>query len=215
MKRFIACFFIAVLCGCAATSENSYDCPQISIPRESAKIFQNDGTADKFQIILAGYEGYCYTEPADNRRYSMITPIFKVRRLEASSVTAIDVDFYVKTSVNAENYLGIRKFSQTLNIPQSAKEITIKGRPTKTRISNPPYKIFSIELGLALTEAEKAKAKKMLDINYEYLPKEEVEDTAIETIYLEIAPDEEIIYSKTDSKPLVAKKNRKKSNCCD
>lgn len=218
MKRFLICFFTLVLGACSAAQDNANECPQILLSRETARTYRTFGHADKFQITLAGYESYCYTEPANNRRYAMITPIFKVRRLEPDSTTSIDVDFYVKTSVNAEDYLGIRKFDQTLNIPLSSKDVTVKGRQTKTRITMPPYDGFDISLGLALTEAEKAKAQKMLDINYRYFSEEELadaKDAQPDTVYLEISPDEEVIYSEIDQAPVVVKKNRPKANCCN
>lgn len=218
MKRVLKYFFLVFLTACSSAPDNANECPLISISRETSRSFYQDNQADKFQINLIGFEGYCYTEPSNNRRYALITPIFKVRRLESSSITSLDVDFYVKTSINAVDYLGFRKFSQTLNIPSNTKEITITGRQTKTRISMPPYDGFDIKLGLSLTDAEKQKAKKMLDVDYWYLSEEELSQTdevLIDTIYLEIAPDEEVIYSEIDKKPVVVKKNRPKSNSCN
>ncbi len=216
MKRFSIFFIIAFLTACSSAVNDASRCPLISIPRETARVYQTDGSADKFQINLVGYESYCYTEPADNRRYAMITPIFKVRRLESSNITALDINFYVKTSVNAEDYLGIRQFNQVLNIPLSAKEITVRGRQTKTRITKQPYKNFSINLGIAMTKAEKSKADKMLDIDYSYLSEEEISPAnEIDEIYLDIAPDEKVIYSEFDKKPIVVKNDYIQNNCCD
>ena len=169
-------------------------------------------------VNLVGYEGYCYVNPANNRRYAEITPIFKVRRLEDSSVTSLDADFYVKTSINAEDYLGIRKFSQPLDIPRSVKERTVKGRTTHTRIAEPPYEGFAIMLGMSLTEAEKAKAGKMFDIDYRYLSAAELaaqNEPETETVYLEVGPDEEVVYSEAEAKPVVVKKGQLKTPCQD
>lgn len=218
MKLGIICLFLAFISACSLSSDNANKCPVISISKETSRAFYVDNNIDKFQINLVGYEGYCYTEPSNNRRYASITPIFKIRRLEASSITSIDIDFYIKTSINAEDYLGFRKFNQTLNIPQNTKELVIKGRQTKTRISQPPYSGFDISLGLSLSEAEKQKAKQMLDIDYSYLSEDDlsaINDDELNTIYLEISPDEKVIYSEIDNKPIVVKKNHKSSNSCN
>lgn len=223
MKKFLICLLLTAAGGCslmpsAETGFAEGNCPPISIPRETARLYQNNGRFDEFQVNLVGYEGYCYVNPADNRRYAEITPIFKVRRLEDSSVTSLDADFYVKTSINAEDYLGIRKFSQPLDIPRSVKERTVKGRTTRTRIAEPPYEGFAIMLGMSLTEAEKAKAGKMFDIDYRYLSAAELaaqNEPETETVYLEVGPDEEVVYSEAEAKPVVVKKGQLKSPCQD
>lgn len=218
MKRIVILLLLLILAACAQTSQPDDGCPEINIPRETARIYQNNGEIDQFQINLVGYEGYCYTEPSNNRRYAVLTPLFKVRRLEDSPTSSLDVDFYIKTSINAEDYLGTRKFSQTLNIPQGVKEKTIKGRVTKTRLATPPYNGFSLDLGIALSDEAKTKTKKMFDIDYRYLSAEEIaaqNETAVEKVYLEVNPDEEVIYSDFEQTPLIVKKNRPKTNCQD
>ena len=75
----------------------------------------------------------------------------------------------------------------------------------------PPYKNFSISLGFAMSSAQGSRSKKMFDIDYKYLNEEEVaaqSETAIEKVYLEIRPDEEVVYSECSGKPSVVKKNR-------
>ena len=216
MKRFTAFLLLPFLVSCSQGSRPDDGCPEISIPRETARVYQNNGKFDEFQINLVGYEGYCYTEPSNNRRYALITPLFKVRRLEDSPTSSLDVDFYIKTSVNEEDYLGTRKFSQTLSIPRSVKEQTVKGRPTVTRLSRPPYEGFSVELGMALSDEAKNKTKGMFDIDYRYLSAEEIaaqNEEEIKKVYLEVAADEEVIYSEIDKEPLVVKKNRPKNDC--
>ena len=218
MKRVLICLFTIIIAACGTAPQEARQCPLISVPKEMSRIYQTFGHADKFQITLSGYESYCYTEQANNRRYAVITPIFKVRRLEPDTTTSLDVNFYVKTSVNAEDYLGIRHFSQKLDIPLNAKEVTIVGRQTKTRIANPPYDGFTISLGLVLSPEDLAKAQKMLDIDYRYLSAEELSglnQATPSTVYIEVSPDEEIIYSDIDNAPQVVKKDRPKGNCCN
>lgn len=215
MKPILFLILPVLLASCSSSKKEEV-CPEIFIPRETARYYQNNGRFDEFQVNFVGAESYCYTEPANNRRYAVITPIFKVRRLEDSPITRLDVDFYVKTSVNSEDYLGTRTFSQSLSIPQSVKEVTLKGRQTLTRIANQPYDGFSISAGMVLSDNAKAKAKGMFDINYRYLSAEDIaaaEESEIDTVYLEIGGDEEVVYSDYEKKPVVVKKKRNKNGC--
>ena len=215
MKKIVILSLLMFVSACSPKLTEIYTCPEIIIPRETARLYQND-IVDKFQINLVGHETYCYQEGADKHYYAVITPIFKVRRLEYSDTTNVDADYYVKTSINNKDYIGRRTFSQTLDIPLDVKEIKIKGKPSINRISNPPYQKFKIYLGMNMDASRMAKAKKMFDMDYRYFSEEEIKnqnEKAIETISLEILPDEEVIYSEELQKPIVVKKNRPKNNC--
>lgn len=167
----VGLMLLAVSCSPIPSDESV--CPNIVLPRQTARQYQDNGRSDKFQINLTGFESYCYTDEKTNHRYAKITPIFKVRRMEASNTTRLDVSFFVKTSLNAKNYLGRRDYFQTLQIAEDAREDTVKGRSTVTRIINPPYGDFFIELGMSLSPGEEQKAKSMFDIDYRYLTDEE------------------------------------------
>ncbi len=216
MKQILCVALLLLLTACHSQSFSPYDCPPIHIKRENTRIYQNNGTADVFQINFAGFEGHCYIEPSSNRHYAEITPIFKIRRLEESATTALDVAFYVKTSVNAEDYIGTRQYNQSLYIPHGVKEEIVKGRTTHTRLSQPPYDDFSLELGFVLQGTTKDKAKSMFDIDYRYLTEEDIAEQSkpmVENVYLEVGSDEEVIYSEIDKKPQVVKKNRPQNDC--
>ncbi len=217
MKQIFFVALVLLLTACHSQPSPGDTCPPISIKRESARTYQNNGFADTFQINLIGFESNCYVEPSTKRHYASIAPIFKVRRLENSDTTALDVNFFIKSSINAEDYLGIREYNQVLTIPADAKEHIIKGRTTETRLSNPPYNgDFTLEVGLFLQGASKDKAKGMFDIDYRYLTEEEIAAQnlpAIENVYLEVGADEEVIYSEIDKRPQVVKKNRPQNDC--
>ena len=215
MRKNIIVMLFVLLSGCTSNITEKYSCPQIIIPRETARAYQSDLT-DKFQINMVGHETYCYQEEADKRYYAVITPIFQIRRLEQSEVTNVDANYYVKTSVNDVDYIGKRTFYQTLNIPVDAKEAKVRGKPTINRISNPPYRDFKIYLGMDFDNSSKAKAKKMFDIDYIYLSEEELKsqnEKVKEYVTFEVLPDEEVIYSEELQKPIVVKKNRLKNEC--
>ena len=211
MKRIFALSVLLFLSGCFSSSSSQYDCPDININKDDSRLFISDTVSDKFQVNLSGFEAFCYTEPSTNRRYASIAPLFRVNRLEKSSTSGLDVNFYIKTSQNAENYIGKRSFNQVLNIPQNVREITIKGKPTITRISMPPYDNFTIALGLDLSQNQKAKTNKTFDIEYRYLTEQEIakaNNQTIENVYLEIAPDEEVVLSSVSGEPVVVKKKQ-------
>lgn len=215
MKKFIVIILLFIVSACSSQQFEHYACPEIIIPRETTRAYHSD-INDKFQINLVGHETHCYREEADNRYYAVITPIFKLRRLEQSSTTNVDADYFVKTSVNDKDYIGRRVFKQTLSIPRDAKELILRGNTSTTRISNPPFNNFKIYLGMDLAGAKKEKSDKMFDIDYRYFSEDEINaqyETAIDRVNLEILPDEEVIYSEEFQKPIVVKKNRPKNNC--
>lgn len=216
MRKFLILGFVCLLSACSYVDSSEYECPKISIPRETTRSYQNNGQFDEFQINLVGFESFCYTEPVTNRRYASITPTFKVRRLEASSVSSIDTSFYIKTSINAEDYLGIRNYNQVLNIPTSSKEVIVTGKQTITRIPTQPYNNFEIYIGMTMNNEALSKANKKFDIDYRYLSEDELakqNDALIENVYLEVRDDEEVVYSEFDKKPIVVKKDRPQNNC--
>ena len=187
MRKFLILGFVCLLSACSYVDSSEYECPKISIPRETTRSYQNNGQFDEFQINLVGFESFCYTEPVTNRRYASITPTFKVRRLEASSVSSIDTSFYIKTSINAEDYLGIRNYNQVLNIPTSSKEVIVTGKQTITRIPTQPYNNFEIYIGMTMNNEAFSKANKKFDIDYRYLSEDELakqNDALIENVYL-------------------------------
>ena len=215
MKRFFI-FFILLISACSSRSLPESDCPLINIPRETARLYQNDRLSDKFQVNITGYEAYCYTNGSDKRRYALIEPLFKVRRLEESTVNTLDASFYVKTSGAREDFIGFQSYEQQLSIAPNVKEQTIKGRQATIRIPAPPYEDFSINLGFAMSPNQGSRAKKMFDIDYKYLNEEEVaaqSEQSIEKVYLEVLSDEEVVYSESSGKPSVVKKNRNKGKC--
>lgn len=214
MKRFFSFFSLLMLLSCSSFNGDDYSCPSIFIPRETSRIYKNSGSFDSFQVNVVGFNAYCYTETANNRRYAVISPVFKVRRLESSQTTNLDIDFYIKTSINDKDYIGKNIFNQVLNIPVDAKENVVVGKETRTRIMNQPYQNFHLDIGMVLEGDALDKSKRMFDIDYKYLSTEEInDDKEIKNVYLEVETDEEVIYSDIDSKPKVVKKNYTQNNC--
>ena len=215
MKKITIFASLFALLACSSQQFANYTCPQIIIPRATTRSYQGD-LVDKFQINIVGQESYCYKEEADNRYYAVIAPIFKIRRLEHSTTTNLDVSYYIKTSLNDKDYIGKRVFRQTLTIPQNVKELNVKGDSTINRISVPPYNDFKIYMGIELDKTDMEKSNKMFDIDYRYLTQEEINnqnEIMINRVNLEVLPDEEVIYSESMQKPIVVKKNRPKNDC--
>ena len=215
MKRFFI-FFLLILGACSRQAAVQSDCPEIDIPRETSRFYYTDRDSDKFQVNVVGVETYCYTDVRNNKRYAMIAPLFKVRRLENSSITSFDTSFYIKTNGASEDYIGSQNYLQQMTIPSEAKENVIKAPQTSIRIPFPPYDDFKISLGFAFSKNQDNRAKKMFDINYRYLSEEELaaqNETDIDKVYLEVRSDEEVVYSECSGKPSVVKKNRNVNKC--
>lgn len=215
MKRFLILACVLGAAACAQAPEN-LDCPIINIPAETSKVFLGGGLSNDFQIKLIGADRYCYTEPTSNRRYSVVTPLFKMRRLRESSRSVVDVVSFVQTSPAAPDYMGTYTAHQTLSLPKGQTEITLRGKPTTVRIPMPPYGDFYLDAGLVLSTADVNTNKQMYDIDYKYISQKELDKAAasqIKNMYLEVGSDEEVIYSETENKPMVVKKNRPKNNC--
>ena len=205
MKRF-GLIFGLLLTACSSVVMPD-GCPQITTLREYSKQYINNGNYDAFQISLSGHDSYCYTEDTTGQRYMVITPYFRVRRLEDSTVNSLDTSFYVKTTGKG-NYLGTKVYQQSLTISPQAKEEIIKGKKVSLRIAPVPYDDFGIETGIYLSEYAKAKSGKMFDIDYKYLSEEDLGkfDEPIVEEYLEIDPDEKVVYCEKNGKPKVVKK---------
>ena len=186
MKHFLVLLMLPLIFSCSSSNVVEYDCPPIVILRNDARLYQNDGFVDKFQINMVGYESFCYTKAG--KRFAEITPIIKVRRLEQSSTNRLDFSFFVKTSQNAEDYLGKRVYQQSATISALKNEETYKGKNTVTRIPMPPYKDFKIFLGFEMNRQEQNKSKQMIDIDYRYLSEEEIAEhnRQINTVYQEM-----------------------------
>lgn len=212
MKKTIL-FFLTFLSSCSA-GVTIDGCPVVSTLRENTRQFINLGNYDAFQITLSGNDSYCYTETSTNQRYMVITPYFKVKRLEDSSVNSVDTAFYVKT-LGSSAYIGTKTYQQSLYLPSHTTEQTIKGKPISLRIAQPPYDNFSIEIGLALSDYALSKSKRMFDINYQYLSPDDLNaiEEPVNQEYLEIGPDEKIVYCEKTGKPVVVKKGITSTPC--
>lgn len=212
MKKFYLIFSL-LLASCSSVVPPE-GCPQITTPREHSKQYINNGSYDAFQITLSGHDSYCYTQSTTGQRYMVITPYFRVRRLEDSAVNSVDTSFYVKT-IGKGNYIGTKAYSQSLTISPQEKEATIKGKSVSLRIAPLPYEDFSIETGLNLSEYAQAKSGQMFDIDYKYLSKQDLDalDDPIREEFLEIGSDETIVYCEKTGKPKVVKKGSVTQPC--
>ena len=199
--------FLCGLLGACSSATGPDLCPIIDVPRETARQYITNNNYDAFQITIAGNENYCYTDAKTNQRYAVITPVFRVKRLEESTDSAIDVAFYINTSGQG-NYMGKQVYPQFLRLPVGVQEQNIKGKTVKVRIAQPPYDGFKMELGFNLSDYALGKSKSMFDIDYKYLSDEELNANpeTINNKYLEIAPDEKVVYCEKSGQPIVVKK---------
>ncbi len=211
---FVFCLIFYILSACTTNDIKIQNCPSVNIPRDVTRQYISAANFDAFQITLSGKESYCYTDEISSQRYAVITPIFRVRRLEDSPDSVINTSVYIKP-IGEKKYLDKQVKAQTLRIPVDQKEQTIKGNPIKLRIPQPPYDDFSIEMGLNLSDYAYSKSKSMFDIDYKYLSDEDLNahEEKINMEFLEIGPDERVVFCKQEGRPVVVKKGSDYKNC--
>jgi len=212
-KNALFCLIAGIIASCSSDVKTP-DCPRINIPRETARQYISDLGFDALQVSLNGSESYCYTDDVNSRRYVVITPIFKIRRMEDSSINAINTSFYVQPQ-GVGSYSAKQVREQSLQIPQNVREHTVKGKPIKLHIKQPPYNDLSINLGLNLSDFASAKSKTMFDIDYKYLSADDLAafDEKIDMEYLEIGPDEKVVFCEQNGRPVVVKKGANSKPC--
>ncbi|MBQ9235992.1 MAG: hypothetical protein IJ184_05975 [Alphaproteobacteria bacterium] len=208
MKKTILTLILMLVCACHGGGYGE-SCPKIEINRDKSRMFVNNGNFDALQINLVGFTSYCYADEKTRQYYAVITPQFKLRRMEDSTLSSVDVPFYISAKDMGKGIIGDGRYQQTLRIPLEKKEVSLPARSITRRIAPPPYGNEAIELGLDLSEYAYAKSKSMYDIDYKYLSQEDLADVIQlppERVFLEIGPDEKVVYCEKSGRPIVVKK---------
>ncbi|MBE6458419.1 MAG: hypothetical protein IJW72_06080 [Alphaproteobacteria bacterium] len=206
---------LLLLSACASSHrEADYMCPNVRIPRDTAYVTQQSSYSEEVQIEIVGYEGYCVTANTIDRRYAVIKPLFKIRRLKEGQDTRIDFSYYTKTIQGPPEFLGLRKYFASVDIPHDVAEKEFSGGEVKVRIPIQGYNDFAILLGMDVSAAEYDYNQKTFDIEYRYLTEEEIHQynktVTPKIIEVEKAPDVQYI----PLKPLPTKQDSpKKSDC--
>lgn len=158
MKKYLSILLLLFLCSCTYSFEqdnlecNKQNCAKIYIPTSNSYLIQIVNYSANFRVELIGYESYCYSYLPADMRFAVITPYFRVTRLRPSKDTEVDFSFYTQTKKGPPEFLGKRSYFASVDI--SGDSVDVKGKPVKVRVplqSNG----FEVELGLALSKAEK------------------------------------------------------------
>lgn len=206
---------LLLLSSCASSyKEADYMCPQVKIPRATAYVTQKASYSEEVQIEIIGYEGYCITADSVNRRFAVIRPLFKARRLKEGHDTRADFSYFTETIKGPPEFLGRRRYFASVDIPRGDAEKEFAGGEVKVRIPSQGYNDFTILLGMEASPAERAYNQKTFDIEYRYLTEDEIRQynapVIPRVIEVEKAPDVQYI----PLKPLpVRQAPRKKSGC--
>lgn len=156
MKRYVWLTALLMIASCTASYQaEDFRCPNVKIPGGEAYLTQIVNYRDNFRVELTGYEGYCYVVEGTSRRYAVITPQFRLTRLQDSADTAVDFSFYTNIEQGPPEFVGKRSYFARGKLDVDDKETTFSGRPVKVKI---PVDQDDIEILLGLdVSAEEAK----------------------------------------------------------
>lgn len=205
---------LLLVSSCASShSEADYLCPNVKIPRTTAYVTQKAYYSEEVQIEVIGYEGYCITANTVDRRFAVIKPLFKVRRLKEGHDTRVDFSYFTETVKGPPEFLGRRNYFASVDIPRDMTEKQFSGGPVKVRVPQQGYNDFTILLGMDVSAAEHDYNQKTFDIEYRYLTEDEVRqyNTPVTPRVIEVdkAPDVQFIPLKA----LPVRQTPQKSGC--
>lgn len=148
MKKYLLLSLICVLASCVSSfRQEDFRCPRVVMPADKAYMTQIMHYADNFRIELTGYEGYCYTESDVARRYAVITPQFRVTRLNDNDETAVDFEYFTEIVQGPPEFLGKQTYFASAQIGKNVTSVMTSGRPVKVKI---PLDNDDIEVVLGL-----------------------------------------------------------------
>lgn len=206
---------ILLLSSCASSySEADYMCPNVKIPRTTAYVTQKASYSEEVQIEVIGYEGYCINANTVDRRFAVIKPLFKIRRLKEGYDTRVDFSYFTETVKGPPEFIGRRNYFASVDIPRDVTEKQFSGSAVKVRVPQQGYNDFTILLGMDVSDAEHDYNQKTFDIEYRYLTEDEVREynapVVPRVVEVDKAPEVQFI----PRKPLpVQQAPQKKSGC--
>ncbi len=135
MKKYVLLSLICVLASCVSSvRQEDFRCPRVVMPAEKAYMTQIVHYADNFRIELTGYEGYCYIESDVARRYAVITPQFRVTRLNDNDETTVDFEYFTEIVQGPPEFVGKQRYFASAQIGKDVSSVMTYGRPVKVKI---------------------------------------------------------------------------------
>lgn len=162
LKKIFFVFLCFLIFGCSHQNE-VYLCPNISIPRDTAYVTQNNNK-DEVYIEIFGYDAYCYAENIRKQTKASVAPLFRVMRKNSSSAQTVYVEYFLKIGES------IKTVEESFDMPAGEKQFTFEGKPKTVRIRS--FENHSpIFLGLVLSPNEKFYNSQTFDIGFEKIEK--------------------------------------------
>ena len=123
-------------------------CPKLHIRRADAKIVQKQGKEPVFEIEAEGYSGYCYYSTVVEKQRAVITPKFKIVRLNNKDITDVHFSYYLETAEGPKEYLGRKTYFAEVSMPVGVKEISYTADIAELTIPNPGIYDLDVYFGL-------------------------------------------------------------------
>lgn len=178
MKKYVCLFLIFFIVSCVSHNQEAvFDCPNVSIVDDASFFTRGDNINQNFQIELIGFKHYCYSLDNVTRRYSVITPKYRVTRLRPHDENAIDFSFYTNTEQGPPEYLGKQSYYVNVKIPEGSDSFEFESSAVKVKI--PPYSSdFKVTIGLDMSPSERSYKDRHFDTRHfkKETPKEQTCD---------------------------------------
>ncbi len=127
MKTKILMIVTAFLVSCARSSyyepESLDSCPKVQINESDRAIVQKAGGHDLFKIEVIGYDGHCYYDERVSKVKAVVSPRFKVTRLEDTSVEDVHFSYYIETAEGPTRFLGKKTYFTEVKLPKGGQEV--------------------------------------------------------------------------------------------
>ena len=113
---------LVVACGTHNDGDLLVACPKVKIRTEDKAIIQTAGGQDLFKIEMIGYNGHCYFDEHILKDKAVVTPKFKITRLEDTNVEDVHFSYYVETAEGPSKFLGKKTYFAEVRMPKGSYE---------------------------------------------------------------------------------------------
>lgn len=126
MKTKILMIMTAFLASCSQVDyyepESLDSCPKVQIDSSNQSIIQKAGGYNLFKIEVVGYDGHCYYDERVKKVKAVVSPRFRVTRLDDTSVEDVHFSYYIETAEGPARFLGKKTYFTEVKLPKGGKE---------------------------------------------------------------------------------------------
>ncbi|MBR6409682.1 MAG: hypothetical protein IKS23_05550 [Alphaproteobacteria bacterium] len=138
MKTKILMALTAFLAACAQVDyyepESLDSCPKVQINEQDRAIIQKAAGYDLFKIEVVGYDGHCYYDERVSKVKAVVSPRFKITRLDDTSVEDVHFSYYIETAEGPTRFLGKKTYFAEVKLPKGGKEAFHTPKPGELSI---------------------------------------------------------------------------------